>query len=75
MFNRNTIDTLVSKSERVLDSFRKALQDYSDINHQLDIEENAIDKQLTTLHGKRVSIVELKQKNEQFINKLNNFLN
>jgi hypothetical protein len=75
MLQQNTIKRLTEKSERVLDSFRKALQDYRDINNKLDVEENEVDKQLTTLHGRRVNIVNLKQQNEDFINKLNNFLN
>jgi hypothetical protein len=75
MLQQNTIKRLTEKSERVLDSFRKALQDYRDINNKLDVEENEVDKQLTTLHGRRVNIVNLKLQNEDFINKLNNFLN
>jgi hypothetical protein len=75
MLQQNTIKRLTEKSERVLDSFRKALQDYRDINNKLDVEENEVDKQLTTLHGRRVNILNLKLQNEDFINKLNNFLN
>jgi hypothetical protein len=71
----DNLKLLTQKSERVLDSFRKALQDYRDINNKLDVEENEVDKQLTTLNGKRVNIVNLKLQNENFINKLNNFLN
>jgi len=75
MLTRDTIKVLTQKSERVLDGFRKALQDYRDINNALEVEQNEIDKQLTTLQGRRVNVVNLHLQNEQFINKINNFLN
>jgi hypothetical protein len=75
MLAQDTIKKLTEKSERVLDGFRKALQDYRDINNKLEVETNEIDKQLMKLNGERVNAVNLREQNEKFINKLNNFLN
>ena len=75
MLQQDRIKRLIKKSEWVLDGFRKALQDYRDINNELEVETNEIDKQLMTLQGRRVNVVNLKEKNEQFINRLNNFFN
>lgn len=75
MFLTQSIKNLQAKSDRVLDGFRKALADYTAINEQID---KAIDDESRIIEqamSNRNSLTGIKEENNKFINRLNQFFN
>jgi hypothetical protein len=72
---KTTIKKLQERSDRVLDGFRKALQDYRDINEALNIQIELNMEEIKKAEDNISDLKVIKNENEKFINKLNNFFN
>ncbi len=75
MFKQNRVAVLKENSARVLDSFRQALVNYTDINDKINIEVSSISNKLKDLEREKAELETIHAGNTNYINKIENFLN
>lgn len=66
---------LAQQSESVLNVFSKTVKDLTEINNQIEVEQDNIDLQVNTLVLQQESLSITKDQNKKLINKIYEFLN
>ena len=71
----NKVNSLTEKSNKITDVFTKTVKDLGSVNSEIDKEQDSLKKKIDELTENHIKLQEVKEKNQKFVDKINQFLN
>lgn len=71
----NKVNSLTEKSNKITDVFTKTITDLGSVNSEIDKEQDSLKKKIDELTENHVKLQGVKEKNQKFVDKINQFLN
>lgn len=71
----NKVNSLTEKSNKIMDVFTKTVTDLGSVNSEIDIEQDSLKKKIEELTENHTKLQGVKEKNQKFVDKINQFLN